>query len=73
MNIEKVVETLAQLINGGRGRGLEQSAHGTLVCRSSCKSHAELRWHLTKEFRPGLTEEPAHANLDLNVSATFLL
>jgi hypothetical protein len=25
-----------------------------------CKSHAELRWHLTKEFRPYLTEEMPH-------------
>jgi hypothetical protein len=73
MNIEQVVETSYQLINGGRGKGLEQSAHGTLVCRSPYKSHAELRWRLTKEFHPGLTEEPAHANLDFNVSATFLL
>jgi hypothetical protein len=73
MNIEQVVETLAQLIKGGHGKGLEQSAHGTLVCRSPCKSHAELRWCLTKEFRPGLTEEPAHTNLDFNVSTTFLL
>jgi hypothetical protein len=73
MNIEQVVETSAQLINGGHGKGLEQSSHGTLLCRSPCKSHVELRWCLTKEFRPGLTEEPAHTNLDFNVSATFLL
>jgi hypothetical protein len=73
MNIEQVVETSSQLINGGRGKGLEQSAHGTLVCQSLCKIHAELRWRLTKVFRPGLTEEPAHANLDFNVSPTFLL
>jgi hypothetical protein len=53
--------------------GLEQSARGTLVCRSPCKSHAELKWRLTKEFHPGLTEEPAHANLDFNVPATSLL
>jgi hypothetical protein len=25
-----------------------------------CKSHAELRWRLTKEFRPDLTEETPH-------------
>jgi hypothetical protein len=73
MNIEQVVETSAQLINGGRGKALEQSSCGILVCRSPYKSHVELRWHLTKEFRPGLTEEPAHANLDFNVSITFLL
>ena len=37
--------------------GLEQSAHGTLVCRSPpCKSHAELRWRLMKDFHPSLTE-----------------
>ena len=64
MNIEQVVETSAQLINGGRGKGLEQSARGTLVCRSPCKSHAELRWRLMKDFLPSLTEEPTHANLD---------
>jgi hypothetical protein len=40
--------------------GLEQSAHGTLVCRSPYKSHVELRWRLTKEFHLGLTEEPTH-------------
>jgi hypothetical protein len=71
MNIEQVVETSSQLINGGRGKGLEQSARGTLVCRSPYKSHAELRWRLTKEFHPGLTEETRHANFDFNVSATF--
>jgi hypothetical protein len=72
MNIEQVVETSAQLINGGCGKVLEQSAHGTLVCRSPCKSHVELRWRLTKEFHPGLTEDLADTNLDFNVSATFL-
>jgi hypothetical protein len=41
--------------------GLEQSAHGTLVCRSPYKSHAELRWCMMKEFHPGLNEEmPGH-------------
>jgi hypothetical protein len=73
MNIEQVVETSTQLINGGRGKYLEKSAHGTLVCKFPCKSHAELRWCLTKEFCPSLTEEPTHANLEFNVSATFLL
>jgi hypothetical protein len=73
MNIEQVVETSTQLINGGHGKGLEQSARGTLVCRSPCKSHVELRWRLMKEFHPGLTEEPVHTNLDFNVSTTFLL
>jgi hypothetical protein len=73
MNIEQVVETSAQIIKGGHGKGLEKSAHGTLVCRSPCKSHAELRWRLTKDFHPYLTEEPTHTNLDFNVLASFLL
>jgi hypothetical protein len=73
MNIEQVVETLAQLINGGHGKDLEQSVRGTLVCRFPCKSHVELMWCLTKEFHPGFTKDPAHTNLDFNVSITFLL
>jgi hypothetical protein len=73
MNIEQVVETSAQLINGGHRKGLEKSACGTLVCRSPCKSHAELRWCLKKEFHPGLTEELAYTNFEFNVSATYLL
>jgi hypothetical protein len=38
--------------------GLEQSSCGTLVCKSPpCKSHAELRWRLAKDFYLGLIEK----------------
>jgi hypothetical protein len=40
--------------------GMEQLACGTLAGRSPLQSHAELRWRLTKEFRPDLTEETPH-------------
>jgi hypothetical protein len=43
--------------------GLKQSSSRPVVplrVGPPCKSHAELRWHLTKEFRPNLTEEMPH-------------
>jgi hypothetical protein len=55
MKIEQVDETSARAINGRYGR--PGAISPWYPCAGPpCKSHAELRWRLTKDFRPSLTE-----------------